>query len=327
MSQRKIGDGHGAAMLRLGLKELRNALNPSRESAADAEIGLYGTQTQGEIAEARGGPGQGPEQESDNSLSLDKLRGDAEWRRRVDTAARATTAGRSEMAWSGDAPANSPGGLTMIRLTMWASALCVLITMPPIRLFAQVNPAAGRVAPADAWSTDPRARRARREQAVAQVGPAARDFVETQGDEAVAAIFACSKSVAGKLAEFHASGGLGKLPRPNNLLRAIGRPSNGDDVALWAIQHASALEDPDSFDAFVQNPLEYALGLKQLEDGAAEMRARRMNAAAASPAVPPAVPLALPQVSQQELILVGAGCLILVALWLWRRKQLRQQGL
>ncbi len=41
-------------MLRLGLKELRNAVTPSRESAADSEIGLYGTQTQGEIAEARG---------------------------------------------------------------------------------------------------------------------------------------------------------------------------------------------------------------------------------------------------------------------------------
>ena len=64
MSERKIGAGHAAAMARLGLKELRNAANPSRESVADTEIGLYGTQTQGEIAEARGGPGQGPEQES-----------------------------------------------------------------------------------------------------------------------------------------------------------------------------------------------------------------------------------------------------------------------
>ena len=51
---RKIGAGHLAAMGRLGLKELRNAVNPSRDSAADSEIGLYGTQTQGEIAEARG---------------------------------------------------------------------------------------------------------------------------------------------------------------------------------------------------------------------------------------------------------------------------------
>ena len=51
--QQKIGDGHADAMLRLGLKELRNGLNPSKESVADSEIGLYGTKTQGEIAESR----------------------------------------------------------------------------------------------------------------------------------------------------------------------------------------------------------------------------------------------------------------------------------
>jgi hypothetical protein len=85
MSERKIGAGHAAAMGRLGLKELRNLANPSRESMADSEIGLYGTQTQGEIAEARGGPGQGPEQESsDKTLSLDDLRQDADKRGRDD---------------------------------------------------------------------------------------------------------------------------------------------------------------------------------------------------------------------------------------------------
>src|ERR1700677_1464116 len=81
MSERKIGAGHLEAMARLGLKELRNLANPSRESAADTEMGLYGTQTQGEIAKARGGPGQGPEQESlDKTLSLAELREDAEKR-------------------------------------------------------------------------------------------------------------------------------------------------------------------------------------------------------------------------------------------------------
>jgi hypothetical protein len=61
-------------MWRLGLKELRNAANPSRESVADTEIGLYGTLTQGEIAQSRGSPGDGPEQESPR-LTLDDLRG------------------------------------------------------------------------------------------------------------------------------------------------------------------------------------------------------------------------------------------------------------
>lgn len=78
MSGRKIGSGSLQAMGRLGLKELRNAMNPSRESVADSEIGLYGTQTQGEIAAARGGPGEGPEQESkDSKLTLDQMRGEA----------------------------------------------------------------------------------------------------------------------------------------------------------------------------------------------------------------------------------------------------------
>ena len=70
-------------MGRLGLKELRNAATPSRESVADTEIGLYGTQTQGEIADARGGPGHGHEQESHKEkLSLEDLGKDAENRSR-----------------------------------------------------------------------------------------------------------------------------------------------------------------------------------------------------------------------------------------------------
>src|SRR5262245_9884459 len=72
---RKIGEGHAGAMFRLGLKELRNAINPSRESVADQEIGEYGTLTQGKIADARGGPGQGPEEESRvGNVSLDEVR-------------------------------------------------------------------------------------------------------------------------------------------------------------------------------------------------------------------------------------------------------------
>jgi hypothetical protein len=78
----KFGEGHLAAMGRLGLKEMKNAFNPSRESVADNEIGLYGSLTQGEIADARDGPGKGPDQESRGTkqesniatLSLDDIR-------------------------------------------------------------------------------------------------------------------------------------------------------------------------------------------------------------------------------------------------------------
>jgi hypothetical protein len=59
----KFGAGHVSAMGRLGLKELRNAFNPSKESVADTEIGLYGTLTQGEVADSRApeiGPPKSP---------------------------------------------------------------------------------------------------------------------------------------------------------------------------------------------------------------------------------------------------------------------------
>ena len=72
---RKIGEGHAAAMFRLGLKELRNAINPSRDSIADQEIGIAGTLTQGEIADARDGPEKGSDQESRTAnVSLDDVR-------------------------------------------------------------------------------------------------------------------------------------------------------------------------------------------------------------------------------------------------------------
>jgi hypothetical protein len=81
MSTRKWGAGHAGAMARLGLKELRNAVNPSRESVADTEIGLYGSLTQGEIAQARGGPGTGPEQEATaGKMTLEELKAHAEQR-------------------------------------------------------------------------------------------------------------------------------------------------------------------------------------------------------------------------------------------------------
>jgi hypothetical protein len=59
----KFGAGHVSAMGRLGLKELRNAFNPSKESVADTEMGLYGTLTQGEVADSRApeiGPPKSP---------------------------------------------------------------------------------------------------------------------------------------------------------------------------------------------------------------------------------------------------------------------------
>lgn len=49
----KIGAGSLEAMGRQGLKELRAALYPDSNIAREAEMGTYGTLTQGEIAEQK----------------------------------------------------------------------------------------------------------------------------------------------------------------------------------------------------------------------------------------------------------------------------------
>ena len=61
----KIGAGHASAMLRLGFKELKNAMNPSRDSIADTEMGLVGNKPPGEIQKERqpDSPSQQYEQE------------------------------------------------------------------------------------------------------------------------------------------------------------------------------------------------------------------------------------------------------------------------
>jgi hypothetical protein len=202
----------------------------------------------------------------------------------------------------------------MKRWITFCAVLCFLMAALPVELFGQFNPYGPNPYGPNA---DPRLRRAHREQAVANVGPKARDFVEAQGDEAVAAIFACSRPVALKLAEFHSSGELGKLPRPRDLLYVIAQPGHGDDVALWAIGHARELSDVDSFDAYVISPLDYALGLKALATGAAEARARRLNQAAMTTR-PWA---ALSPDDKRVIVIGGVGVLVVAGIVLLRRRQ------
>jgi hypothetical protein len=202
-------------------------------------------------------------------------------------------------------------------------ALFLLLLPRPAEALGQYNP----YAPVNAQQ-DPRVRRALRETAVAYAGENSRGFVEKYGDDAVAAISACSRGGAKKLVEFYASGDLGKLPRPADLLKVIALPGNGDDALLWAIQHARELTDVDNFDAFLLAPLEYAFALKQLEQGAAEARARRLAAqAATTPATPapgiPTVPPPQPQIPLDNRMLgaAGVGIAVLVLILLWKRRQ------
>ncbi len=150
----------------------------------------------------------------------------------------------------------------------WKSLLFILLAAQPSALFGQSarpGPAARPTAPPVTRYPDPREQRAAREQAVATVGATGRDFVETYGEDAVAAISACSQPVALRLVEFHAAGVLGKLPRPRGLLRLIGEPQHGDEVASWAMAHAGELMDLDYFDAYLIDPLPYALALQKLD--------------------------------------------------------------
>ena len=73
----EVGYGHLAAMARLGMAELRQAASFGAGSVEQpTPPGIFGLPTQGEIAQARGGPGAGPHQEG--KMSLDDLRGYAQ---------------------------------------------------------------------------------------------------------------------------------------------------------------------------------------------------------------------------------------------------------
>jgi hypothetical protein len=141
-------------------------------------------------------------------------------------------------------------------------------------LFAQFNPYVTQNDP-----QDPRVRRAAREQVVARVGEESRGLVEAY-DEAVVALGHCSVPVAKRLSLFYSQGGLDRFPRPRDFLVMLTQQrGNADDVCLWALQpqNVEKLRDVDYFDAYLASPLEYALALSSLPDGAAKSRANRLG--------------------------------------------------
>lgn len=188
-------------------------------------------------------------------------------------------------------------------------AVVLLVLLPP--------PASGQLNPYAPQQPDPRIRRAWREQAVAWAGGKARELVEKEGDDGVRAILYCSPSGARKLTEWYASGGLSKLPYPQWLLQAIGQPGHGDDVVLWAIEHAGELADPFALEAYCASPLDYALNLRSLEQGAAEVRARRLATQAA--VAPQSWQVTLD--GQKLLVLGGAAAGVGLLVWMKRRQR------
>jgi hypothetical protein len=205
---------------------------------------------------------------------------------------------------------------TMLSRLAWGSL--ALLWLSPSVLFAQVGgfllPDALPDTPATRKALDARQQRWERERAVALAGPIARDFVETYGQDAVSAISACRQPVALKLAEFHASGDLGRLPRPRDLLRVISRPEHGSDVVLWAIAHVDELTDRDNFDAYLLDPLSYAMAIKNLEQGAAEVRLGKDVATNRRVWSPEAV-------LGCRIVALGGGVTAIFALLIWRGRQ------
>jgi hypothetical protein len=203
--------------------------------------------------------------------------------------------------------------MTMRTMTFLGLAL---LTLPAPACAQEFNPY--QPPPPDA-----RVMRARREWAFAYAGgtPQARTAVEKYGENFVVAVSACSQEVAARLAEFSASpDGLGKLPKPNDLLNVIGGPQMGDDVALWAMQHQAELRDVDACMAFMLAPLQYTLALQSLSAGAAQYRANRLAAAATPPPAPPQGIYEFRLPADWRPFAVGGAVLLLVLWWLWRRR-------
>ena len=67
----KLGSEHLAAMGRQGLRELRAAMYPDSNVAQQAEYGMYGTMTPGEVAEARRGDGRDLEDEKSPASAVE----------------------------------------------------------------------------------------------------------------------------------------------------------------------------------------------------------------------------------------------------------------
>ena len=71
----KFGEGSLGAFWRQGLKELRAIIYPESNVAQETEHGMWGTLTQGEVAEARRGTVHGQERpHEDKSVLGERLR-------------------------------------------------------------------------------------------------------------------------------------------------------------------------------------------------------------------------------------------------------------
>ncbi len=160
---------------------------------------------------------------------------------------------------------------------------------------------------------NPRSRRELREQAVFYAGVDARHVVESAcGDEAAFALLSCSQPVSMNLATFSARGGFARIPRLKDLFLMIASPGHGDEVAMFAMWNANTLADPAAFETFSESPMDFAMGLRNLQTATAERKSQSIPA------------LSRLSIDKGKLVwgVVIAG---VIGLWVWR-KRLRQSN-
>lgn len=182
-----------------------------------------------------------------------------------------------------------------------------LTLLPPSASFGQYI--------AYAQVPEARVRRYWRDQAVLRAGGTlqARQFVETHGEVAAVALLSCSPPVARKLVAFSQEDPLARLGLPRDLLLAIGKPGNGDDVCLYVVNHAGELRDPDARVAFLSSPLEFALYLRPLSEGADAVRTARLSSEAGAMAW-------FGRISgNARVFAIAVGIVLLALLIRWRR--------
>jgi hypothetical protein len=212
-------------------------------------------------------------------------------------------------------------------------AALVMIVLSQQDAYGQFDMQQGWVIP----PRDPRQRRLLKERVVLYAGPAARGFVESReyGDVAALALSMCSQGVAVQWVAFHASGGFDTLPRKRDFLRVIAQPGCRDAVAVFVMQHANQMYDPNCAHEFLAYPLDYSLGQKQLPFTAAEKPSKCLETEEKttrsdrpSKTQPRSVNSALPYVSPADqrgyiAIAVVIGLLVF-CLWMRRRRIARE---
>ena len=109
-------------------------------------------------------------------------------------------------------------------------------------------------------------------EALATQAPDARRLLEDHFDVAIPALHRCRPGTAAALGRLYSQG---RLPEARRLMAVISRPGHGEDAGRFVALRAGDFEDPDRLAAFEKDAMLYCCRLRDLDDGAEEVRAGR----------------------------------------------------